>query len=210
MNLPTRTLYRPVGPLEMALILESGSRRFPPRLPEQPIFYPVTNLEYAEQINRKWNATSGNFAGFATRFEVDLDFVSRYEEQVVGAAAVHRELWVPAEELEKFNDHIVGRIEAVSVTYGLRYQGGHRGVGALAGGTAEEQLLTLASLAPEARGQALRENAVALQLSFAWWVREPASRFGLTEERKSDLLREIRDGWSGEAALLGAEELGGR
>jgi ADP-ribosylglycohydrolase len=37
----TVTLYRPVGPKELGLIRASGWRAFPPRLPEQPIFYPV-------------------------------------------------------------------------------------------------------------------------------------------------------------------------
>jgi hypothetical protein len=46
MSDPVRILYRPVGPKELALIAESGFREFPPRLPEQPIFYPVTNEEY--------------------------------------------------------------------------------------------------------------------------------------------------------------------
>ena len=34
------------------------------------------------------------------------------EEKVVGDAT-HRELWIPAEELEEFNRRIVGRIELV-------------------------------------------------------------------------------------------------
>jgi hypothetical protein len=41
------TLYRPVGPKELALIVASGFREFPPRLAEQPIFYPVMNEECA-------------------------------------------------------------------------------------------------------------------------------------------------------------------
>ena len=49
------TLYRPVGPQELALIEASGWREFPPRLPEQPIFYPVLNEEDAIQIARDWN-----------------------------------------------------------------------------------------------------------------------------------------------------------
>jgi hypothetical protein len=37
--MPTLTLFRPVGPEELALIEASGWREFPPRLPDQPIFY---------------------------------------------------------------------------------------------------------------------------------------------------------------------------
>ncbi len=50
----TTTLYRPVGQRELESIAESGYAAFPPRLPSQPIFYPVTNEEYASFIAREW------------------------------------------------------------------------------------------------------------------------------------------------------------
>ena len=105
----TTTLFRPVGPAELALIKESGWKAFPPRLRDQPIFYPVLNEAYAIQIARDWNVPAHG-SGFVTRFTVDADFLSRYAEQVVGSG-MHRELWVPAEDLELFNQHILGRIE---------------------------------------------------------------------------------------------------
>lgn len=52
----TVTLWRPVGPEELELIEASGMREFPPRLPDQPIFYPVTSEDYAVKIARDWNA----------------------------------------------------------------------------------------------------------------------------------------------------------
>lgn len=107
----TTTLYRPVGPEELALIEESGWRTFPPRLPEQPIFYPVTNEAYAVQIARDWNVPASG-SGFVTRFAVEAPFVARCPVQVVGGRE-HEELWVPAEELEEFNRHIVGSIEVI-------------------------------------------------------------------------------------------------
>lgn len=109
----TDTLYRPVGPKERDLIAASGWREFPPRLPEQPIFYPVLNEEYARQIARDWNVKESG-AGFVTRFRVRSAFLARYPVQVVGRASVHQELWVPAEELAEFNAHIVGPIEVVA------------------------------------------------------------------------------------------------
>ena len=105
----TTTLFRPVGPVELALIEESGWKAFPPRLRDQPIFYPVLNEAYAIQIARDWNVPAHG-SGFVTRFKVDTHFLSRYAEQVVGSD-MHRELWVPAEDLEQFNQHILGRIE---------------------------------------------------------------------------------------------------
>jgi hypothetical protein len=108
----TITLYRPVGPNELALIEASGWRAFPPRLPGQPIFYPVLNEEYATQIARNWNVKESG-AGFVTRFQVDALFVQRYPVQTVGSS-IHKELWVPAEELAEFNQHIVGEIEVIA------------------------------------------------------------------------------------------------
>jgi hypothetical protein len=106
------TLFRPVGPEELKLIEASGWREFPPRLPDQPIFYPVLNQEYATQIARDWNVKASG-AGFVTRFKIDAAFVRRYKVETVGGS-LHRELWVPAEELAEFNRHIVGRIEMIA------------------------------------------------------------------------------------------------
>ena len=79
------TLYRPVGPKELALIEASGWKGFPPRLPEQPIFYPVTNEEYASQIARDWNVRQSG-AGFVTRFQLRAKFAARYPVRKVGGA----------------------------------------------------------------------------------------------------------------------------
>ena len=65
----TIRLYRPTGPKELALVAESGYKLWPPRLPEQPIFYPVTNEAYAVQIAHEWNVKHDG-AGFVTRFDV--------------------------------------------------------------------------------------------------------------------------------------------
>lgn len=103
------TLYRPVGPDELVLIEQSGWKKFPPRRPDQPIFYPVMNEAYAIQISVEWNVPA-YVSGFVTRFAVDNDFLQRYNVENVGGE-IHNELWVPAEELAEFNDHIVGNIE---------------------------------------------------------------------------------------------------
>jgi hypothetical protein len=57
----TITLYRPVGPDELALIRDSGFHRFPPRLPQQPIFYPVLSESYATKIARDWNVKASGW-----------------------------------------------------------------------------------------------------------------------------------------------------
>lgn len=105
----TVVLFRPVGAEELRLIKESGWRKFPPRLPEQPIFYPVMNEEYAIQINEQWNVPAYG-SGYVTKFHVDKQYASRFDIQNVGGE-IHNELWVPAEELDEFHNHIIGLIE---------------------------------------------------------------------------------------------------
>ena len=105
----TVVLWRPVGPAELKLIEASGMRAFPPRLPEQPIFYPVLTEEYAAKIAREWNVPSSG-AGFVTRFAVRKDHLDRYEVHEAGGRA-HLEYWIPAEDLDAFNEAIVGPIE---------------------------------------------------------------------------------------------------
>src|SRR6266550_8447954 len=91
------TLYRPVGPTELALVEESGFRAFPPRLPSQPIFYPVLTEEYATQIARDWNVKDeqSGFAGYVLRFRVRSEFLRQYDVHVVGNRD-HSEYWIPA------------------------------------------------------------------------------------------------------------------
>jgi hypothetical protein len=104
-------LFRPTGPEELELVKASGFRRWPPRLPDQPIFYPVTNEEYAIQIARDWNVPA-NDSGHVTRFRVKASFMNRYPIKKVGSG-IHSEWWIPAEDLEALNDNIVGLIEVV-------------------------------------------------------------------------------------------------
>lgn len=107
----TVTLWRPVGPEELRLIEGSGWKGFPPRLPEQPIFYPVTTREYAIKIARDWNvAASGS--GFVTEFDVRADYLASYPVETAGGRE-HQEYWIPAEELPQFNEAIVGTIRVV-------------------------------------------------------------------------------------------------
>lgn len=78
----TTVLFRPVGQKELELIRQSGFTEFPPRLPEQPIFYPVLNEEYAAQIARHWNAKRGQTkVGYVTRFHIRTEHLQRYQIQ---------------------------------------------------------------------------------------------------------------------------------
>jgi len=107
----TTTLWRPVGPAELDLIKANNMRAFPPRLPDQPIFYPVLSEDYAVKIARDWNVPASG-SGFVTRFEVRRDFLANYAAQEAGGQA-HLEYWIPAEDLAAFNAAIVGEIEVI-------------------------------------------------------------------------------------------------
>lgn len=117
-------LYRPIGAKELELIKQSGFIKFPPRLSWQPIFYPVLDYDYACSIAENWNTNddeNGN-VGYVTKFEVKDEFVKLYKVQSVGATN-HNELWVPAEELEEFNNNIIGKIEIIKTFYGKGFNG---------------------------------------------------------------------------------------
>lgn len=111
-NQPTVTLWRPTGPHELALVEAADRRAWPPRLPDQPIFYPVLNEDYAARIARDWNVRASG-VGYVTRFEAAVAFLDRYDVQQVGGQTI-LEYWIPAEDLDELNRNIVGRIEVVA------------------------------------------------------------------------------------------------
>ena len=112
MSSDTVTLWRPTGPEELALVEESGWRAWPPRLSDQPIFYPVLNEDYATIIARDWNAPRSGI-GYVTRFQVRAAFLDRYEIRQVGGRTI-LEYWIPAEDLDELSTNIVGLIEVVA------------------------------------------------------------------------------------------------
>jgi hypothetical protein len=108
----TTVFWRPVGPAELELIKQLKMHAFPPRLPDQPIFYPVLSEEYAVEIASDWNVPASG-RGFVTRFHVRKDFLNSYEVHEAGGRA-HLEYWIPAEDLSAFNRAIVGDIDVVA------------------------------------------------------------------------------------------------
>ncbi len=63
----TVEMFRPSGPKELKFVEESGYSSWSQRLPEHPIFYPVSNKEYAKEIASKWNVRDSG-VGYVTRF----------------------------------------------------------------------------------------------------------------------------------------------
>lgn len=193
----TKTLYRPVGLKEAELILKADSKAFPPRLPEQPIFYPVLNAEYAAQIARDWNtkdARSG-FCGFVTAFAVNQDYLAQFEEHTVGAS-IHKELWIPAERLDEFNQHIIGRIQFIDAFYGSGYKGLKHWQKEW---YVEEQFEALYVISMPAgmdfNGEIVM-NRHAILLNFKYWSTYDLSKHVLYEGEQERFLRLVKDFWS--------------
>lgn len=93
------------------LVLASGCTQWPRRLPDQDIFYPVTNEAYARALTQ-WNVMDFG-VGYATRFFVAKEFMDQYPIRCVGGQD-HTQWWVPAEDLPQLNKNIIGKIEIIS------------------------------------------------------------------------------------------------
>ena len=105
------TLFRPVGPKELKLIEALDWKKFPPRLFWQSFFYPVLNAQYATEIT-KWNLDEQG-SGYVLRFDVNDEFLKQYVIKTVGDR-YHQEYWIPADDLDKFNENIEGTIELIA------------------------------------------------------------------------------------------------
>ena len=190
-------LYRPVGIEELGLIFDSEMTAFPPRLPEQPIFYPVTNFGYASQIAHDWNATSGSHAGYVTTFAVDDDYVLHFERKIVGGKE-HEELWVPAEALEEFNRHIQGSIEVDVAYFGNGFTGVVPDRFGLKGKDAIAQFVCLRGTADYSGMDFFCETYAQRRIVYChypFWRQHDFTSDGVTNAQKEDLLNRIVKRW---------------
>jgi tetratricopeptide (TPR) repeat protein len=186
-------LYRPVGLQELALIYDSGMKAFPARLPQQPIFYPVLQLEYARQIALEWNAKNGQLAGYVTQFKVEDDYIGQFEEHTVGRSQ-HQELWIPAEEMEDFNRHIAGHIKVLEAHFGDTFEGFVPEQFRLQGKSAVEQFTLLANSYLYKRMDfylEIKRNHKAVFLNFPFWEKHDFKNPGLKEK----IIKAIREAW---------------
>jgi hypothetical protein len=177
-------LYRPVGLQELALIYDSGMKAFPARLPQQPIFYPVLQIEYARQTASDWNAKNGQFAGYVTQFKVEEDYISQFDTHIVGSSE-HEEYWIPAEEMEEFNRHIVGHIKVLEAHFGKAFEGFVPKAFGLQGKNAVEQFTLLANSYLYKRMEfylEIKRNHKAVFLNYLFWQTYAFKNPGLKEK----------------------------
>jgi hypothetical protein len=191
-------LWRPVGFKEMGLVFDSGMIAFPSRLTHQPIFYPVLNQVYAEQIARDWNTQEEDVAGYVTRFEVPDSFSDRYERHVVGGST-HEEWWVPADELSEFNRAILQPITVEAAFFGVSFRGLVCSEAGLKGKDAREQFIALAHHLDYSGFDVWCEtyvNRKAVFLHYPFWASLDPSACGVTPEEKQKLLGFVQHRWS--------------
>ena len=187
-------LYRPVSLQELESIYDSGMKAFPARLPQQPIFYPVLDLEYARKTASDWNVKRGQFAGYVTQFKVDDDFIKHYEKHAVGKTD-YQELWIPEEDMEEFNRHLVGHIKVVEAYFGGKFQGFSPEAFALAGKDAVEQFTLLANSYVYKRMEfylEIKRNHKAIFLNYPFWQKHTFKNPGL----KAKVVQAIKEAWS--------------
>ncbi|HYC77844.1 MAG TPA: hypothetical protein VEI02_09470 [Planctomycetota bacterium] len=191
-------LYRPVDLEELRLIYAAGMRGFPPRRPEQPIFYPVLNREYADEIAARWNATGPTRSGYVTAFDVDDDYVAGFKAEVVGAAR-HAELWIPAKELGRFNGRLRGAIEVVGAHFGEAFQGEIGTDGALRGRDATQQFAYLVGVREFGMDFAceIHFNHAAVFLNYAFWAQADFRPQGVDAPTRDRILADVRSVWAG-------------
>jgi tetratricopeptide (TPR) repeat protein len=186
-------LYRPVGLQELELIYDSGMKAFPARLPQQPIFYPVLDLDYARQTASDWNVKSGQFAGYVTQFKVEDPYISEFEKHMAGNSE-HQELWIPAEEMDEFNRHILGHIKVVEAYFGDGFQGFVPEAFGLQEKNAVAQFTLLANSYLYKRMDfylEIKRNHKAVFLNYPFWQKYEFKNPGL----KDKVLQAIKEAW---------------
>jgi hypothetical protein len=184
---PVRTLFRPVGVRELELVLDRDAREFPPRLLEQPFFYPVLNDEYARQIARDWNTRDprSGHAGFVTAFDLPDEYLAGHEVRVVGGRE-HQEFWIPAGELTEFNRQLRSRIRLTEAFYGPLYEGdGAEHFSELAAAMGEP----VSFLAEVVRGWR------AILFHHGYWTTAQSRALGVSDERRIRVLDAVAEVW---------------
>jgi hypothetical protein len=192
-------LFRPVGLQELSLVWDAGMRRFPPRLPQQPIFYPVADVDYARQIARDWNTKdeSSGFAGYVTAFEVESDYLSKFEPRTVGSST-HVEYWIPADQLGSFNEAIRGRIRLEEGFFGTSFAGYVPSNFNLQRKDAIAQFVFLVSDWEYNIHDVLGEvyaNRKSVFLNWLFWRQHDFSEFDISEVQRNAMLENIRRCW---------------
>jgi hypothetical protein len=193
-------LFRPVGLYELALIWDSGMRQFPPRLPHQPIFYPVTSTEYARQIAKDWNTRDGGsgFAGYVTEFAVIDSYIEKFVPHVVGSLS-HAEHWIPADELANFNASLRGLISVQEAFFGKDFKGWIPESLGLKGKDVTKQFAIMSETWDWSTMDFVLEvsaNRKTFYLNFLFWTQFDFTSEGISQQQRDTTIDRLREAWS--------------
>ena len=107
------------------------------------------------------------------QFDISDDYIKDYELKQVGDKT-HLEYWIPAEDTERFNNNIIGKIKIVNAFYGEKYKGIAFAENTLESRLPDEQIRELVLLAKnsyEKFVETVRENKNPIVLNLLYWMR---------------------------------------
>ena len=106
-------LYRPIAGSEYNEVLARDFRSFPPRAEEQPLFTALLSEERASRIARRLRVEPpSDNRSYVVSFLVDDAYIRQFPVQ--GSTELDGALWIPAEEMEILNQHLIGDIRVLS------------------------------------------------------------------------------------------------
>ena len=107
-------LYRPLSAEEYRAVEEKGFTGFPPRSEEQPLFTALLSEEGATQIARhmRISKTAENLI-YVVSFLVDDAYIRQFPVQHANERN-RRALWIPADEVDILNQHLIGKIRLIA------------------------------------------------------------------------------------------------
>jgi tetratricopeptide (TPR) repeat protein len=124
---------------------------------------------------------------------VEDQYLGQFEKHAVGESQ-HEEYWIPAEELDAFNQHILGLIRVVEAHFGAAFQGFVPEKFVLQGKKAIEQFTQLANTYIYKRMDfylEIRRNHKAIFLHYPFWQAHEFKNPGLKEK----ILQAVKEAW---------------
>ena len=107
-------LYRPLSAEEYRAVEEKGFTGFPPRSEEQPLFTALLSEEGATQIARHMRiAKTAENLIYVVSFLVDDAYIRQFPIQHANERN-RRALWIPADEVDILNQHLIGKIRLIA------------------------------------------------------------------------------------------------
>lgn len=107
-------LYRPLDAEEYHAIEARRFHGFPPRSEEQPIFTALLSEEGASQIARHMRISKqADNTVYVVSFLVDDAYIRQFPVQQAHERD-RRALWIPADELDILNQHLIGDIRVLA------------------------------------------------------------------------------------------------